>query len=203
MKSEIKTPQDQDRKWKVKLKYLMIEIERWNFKKISRILEKRDSRKLLPWTSSKLQIKSQHFPHAPPSHAQAHPSHAHMLTALLPATQFPQFLPAADNSHSTAATCALISLHNHLYLQCSPAGGACCDFDISLIAAFLLLPPPAAPGPCRVYNIDRAIPCRAIPCRYLLCDLLNIGLHTGKQRMCFIVALYNCKCNDVCVVYII
>ena len=102
MKSEIEIPHDRDREVKFQ-------------KKISRILEKQDSRRLLPWTSSKLQIKSQHFPHAPPSHAQAHPSHAHMLTALLPATQFPQFLPAADNSHSTALISLLAALvHNHL-----------------------------------------------------------------------------------------
>ena len=118
----------------------------------------------------RLQIKISIFPspslgQANPSHAQAYPSHAHMLTAPLPATRrFPQFFPQTIPTQllqlvrsfiSSAAGSQSFVISSALT---APAG-ACCDFDISLIAAFLLRKPPNAPGPRRVYNIYHKVLC--------------------------------------------
>ena len=67
-----------------------------------------------------LQIKNQHFPHvphAPPSHAQAHPSHAHMLTALLPATQFPKLTISPISSRRRQFPLNCCNLCTHLFAQ--------------------------------------------------------------------------------------
>ena len=86
-----------------------------------------------------------------PAHLPTPPETALISASWFPTTAFLQLRPFAISCN----------LYSYLFIetQCEHCCTiCCCDFDISLIAGFLLPPPPAGSGPCNIVYLYHDVP---------------------------------------------